>query len=98
MSEREAPTGISAEDWAAMPVAVRLLVLSLLAAVERLSQQVAALVERVLTAVAPLRQQERDVLDYLTEACASAVRGEVTPSLLPDTSVSSTLTELRSTN
>ena len=45
MSEREAPPGISAEDWAATPVAVRMLVLSLVAAVERLNQQVAALEE-----------------------------------------------------
>ena len=41
-------------------------------------------VERVLTAVATLRQQNRDVLDYLTEACASTVRGEIAPSLLPE--------------
>ena len=41
-------------------------------------------VERVLTAVITLRQQQRDVLDYLTEACAAAVRGDKAPSLLPD--------------
>jgi transposase len=40
-------------------------------------------VERVLTAVTTLRQQERDVLDYLTEACAAATSGETSPSLLP---------------
>jgi len=44
-------------------------------------------VERVLTAVTTLRQQKRDVLDYLTEACAAAIRGDQAPSLLPDTSV-----------
>jgi transposase len=33
-------------------------------------------VERILTAVMTLRQQKRDVLDYLTEACKA-------PSLLP---------------
>jgi hypothetical protein len=40
-------------------------------------------VERVLTAVTTLRQQNRDVLDYLTEACAAAIRGDEPPSLLP---------------
>jgi transposase len=43
-------------------------------------------VERVLTAVTTLRQQKRDVLDYLTEACAAAIRGVQPPSLLPDVS------------
>lgn len=43
-------------------------------------------VERVLTAVTTLRQQKRDVLDYLTEACAAAIRGVQPPSLLPDAS------------
>jgi transposase len=40
-------------------------------------------VERVLTAVTTLRQQKRDVLDYLAEACAAAMRGDTPPSLLP---------------
>lgn len=40
-------------------------------------------VERVLTAVTTLRQQKRDVLDYLTEACAATMRGDTPPSLLP---------------
>jgi transposase len=40
-------------------------------------------VERVLTTVATLRQQKRDVLGYLTEACAAAIRGDKPPSLLP---------------
>jgi transposase len=44
-------------------------------------------VERVLTAVTTLRQQQRDVLDYLTEACAAAMRGDTAPSLLPDAAV-----------
>ncbi len=44
-------------------------------------------VERILTAVTTLRQQKRDVLDYLTEACAAAVRGDKAPSLLPDASI-----------
>ena len=41
-------------------------------------------VERILTAVTTLRQQKRDVLDYLTEACAAAIRGDTAPSLLPE--------------
>ena len=40
-------------------------------------------VERVLTTVTTLRQQDRDVLDYLTEACTAAICGEPPPSLLP---------------
>lgn len=40
-------------------------------------------VERILTAVTTLRQQNRDVLDYLTDACAAANRGGIAPSLLP---------------
>jgi transposase len=40
-------------------------------------------VERVLTTVATLRQQKRDVLEYLTEACAAAIQGRSPPSLLP---------------
>jgi len=40
-------------------------------------------VERVLTTVTTLRQQKRDVLDYLTEASAAAIRGDSPPSLLP---------------
>ena len=40
-------------------------------------------VERILTVVTTLRQQKRDVLDYLTEACAAANRGDPAPSLLP---------------
>jgi transposase len=42
-------------------------------------------VERSLTAVTTLRQQRRDVLEYLTAACAAAIRGEPAPSLLPIT-------------
>jgi len=44
-------------------------------------------VERVLTAVTTLRQQKRDVLDYLTVACAAAMRGDKAPSLLPNASI-----------
>jgi transposase len=40
-------------------------------------------VERILTAVTTLRQQRRDVLDYLTAACAAAICQKPAPSLLP---------------
>jgi transposase len=40
-------------------------------------------VERILTAVTTLRQQQRDVLDYLTAVCQAALCGEKPPSLLP---------------
>jgi len=40
-------------------------------------------VERILTTVTTLRLQHRDVLDYLTAACAANIRGAVAPSLLP---------------
>jgi transposase len=43
-------------------------------------------VERILTAVTTLRQQRRDVLDYLTTACAAAICKTPAPSLLPLTS------------
>jgi transposase len=43
-------------------------------------------VERILTAVTTLRQQRRDVLDYLTAACAAAICQAPAPSLLPLTS------------
>jgi hypothetical protein len=43
-------------------------------------------VERILTAVTTLRQQRRDVLDFLTTACTAAVSKTPAPSLLPLTS------------
>jgi transposase len=43
-------------------------------------------VERILTTVTTLRQQRRDVLDYLTAACTAAIRKDPAPSLLPLTS------------
>jgi transposase len=43
-------------------------------------------VERILTAVTTLRQQRRDVLDYLTDACTAAICKTPAPSLLPLTS------------
>jgi transposase len=40
-------------------------------------------VETLMTVVAPLTQQHRHVLTYVTAACAAALRGEAGPSLLP---------------
>ncbi len=40
-------------------------------------------VEAMMTVVATLKQQHRNVLDYLTAACEAARRGEGAPSLLP---------------
>ena len=40
-------------------------------------------VESMLTVVATLKQQQCNVLEYLTAACAAALRGEAAPSLLP---------------
>ncbi len=42
-------------------------------------------VERLLTTVTTLRQQQRDVLGYLTAACDAANHGRPAPSLLPAT-------------
>ena len=42
-------------------------------------------VERVLTAVSTLRQQQRGVLDYLTDATQAAHEGRPIASLLPPT-------------
>jgi transposase len=39
-------------------------------------------VERMMTVVNTLRQQKRNVLDYLTAACEARLRGEIPPSLL----------------
>ena len=40
-------------------------------------------VARILTVVTTLRQQRRDVLDYLTDVGQAAIRGDKPPSLLP---------------
>jgi transposase len=45
-------------------------------------------VERILTVVMTLRQQRRNVLEYLTAACQSALCHESPPSLLPQTTES----------
>jgi len=47
------------------------------------SAEGSAFVAHLLTVVTTLRQQERDVLDYLTNACAAVVTGAPSPSLLP---------------
>lgn len=43
-------------------------------------------VERILTVVTSLRQQGRNVLDYLTAACTSTTYGKASICLIPDTS------------
>ncbi len=43
-------------------------------------------VEHMLTVVATLKQQGRNVLEYLTAACAANLHGRPAPSLLPSTS------------
>jgi transposase len=40
-------------------------------------------VESMLTVVTTLKQQQRNVLEYLTAACEAALQGEAAPSLLP---------------
>jgi len=40
-------------------------------------------VESMMTVVATWKQQQRNVLEYLTAACEAALRGEAAPSLLP---------------
>ena len=47
------------------------------------SEEGSRFVERILTVVATLRQQNRIVMDYLTEACRRALAGKNPPSLLP---------------
>jgi transposase len=40
-------------------------------------------VERIMTVVSTLKQQKRNLLDYLTEACQAANDGQSAPTLLP---------------
>jgi len=40
-------------------------------------------IERMLTVTATLRQQDRNAVEYLTEACERALYGKKAPSLLP---------------
>ena len=44
-------------------------------------------VETMMTVVATLKQQHRQVLTYVTAACEAALRGEAAPSLLPTPAV-----------
>ena len=53
------------------------------------------LVERILTTVMTLRQQKRNVLEYLTAACKAAALGFPAPSLLPACYISLTITWTR---
>jgi transposase len=47
------------------------------------SEEGSRFVESMMTVVATLKQQQRNVLAYLTEACDAALRGDAAPSLLP---------------
>ena len=47
------------------------------------SEEGSRFVESMMTVVTTLKQQQRNVLEYLTEACEAALRGDAAPSLLP---------------
>jgi transposase len=47
------------------------------------SEEGSCFVESLMTLVTPWKQQQRNVLEYLTEACEAALRGAAAPSLLP---------------
>ncbi len=47
------------------------------------SEEGSRFVDSMMTVVSTLKQQQRNVLEYLTAACAAALRGEAAPSLLP---------------
>jgi transposase len=47
------------------------------------SEEGSRFVESLMTVVITLKQQQRNVLEYLTEACEAALRGDAAPSLLP---------------
>ncbi|MBD3163091.1 MAG: transposase [Candidatus Latescibacteria bacterium] len=49
----------------------------------RWSEAGSGYVKRILTTVATLRLQERNVLDYLTEVCCIAIAGHAASSLRP---------------
>lgn len=51
------------------------------------SQAGSRFTERIMTVVATLKQQHRNVLDYLSEACDAANWGRPAPSLLPSNTV-----------
>jgi transposase len=50
------------------------------------SQAGSRFVERIMTVVSTLKQQKRNVLDYMTKACEAANYGRSAPSLLPSLS------------
>ena len=47
------------------------------------SEEGSRFVESMMTVVSTLKQQQRNILEYLTEACDAALRGDTAPSLLP---------------
>jgi transposase len=51
------------------------------------SQAGSRFAERIMTVVATLKQQHRNLLDYLTAACDAANWGRPAPSLLPDDTI-----------
>lgn len=55
------------------------------------SQQGSRFVERMMTVVATLKRQDRNVLDYVTVACQAAISGETPPSLIPSEAMLSEL-------
>ncbi len=56
------------------------------------SQRGSRFVERMMTVVATLKRQDRNVLDYVTAACQAAISDESAPSLIPSEAM---LTQLR---
>lgn len=47
------------------------------------SEEGSRFVESMMTVVSTLKQQQRNILEYLTETCDAALRGDTAPSLLP---------------
>lgn len=52
-------------------------------------------VERILTVAATLKQQQRNIVDYVTQACVAALHDDPAPSLLPDSAHSPRLEPAR---
>jgi transposase len=52
-------------------------------------------VERILTVATTLKQQRRNIVDYVTQACVAALHGDAAPSLLPDSAHSPQLEPAR---
>jgi transposase len=50
--------------------------------------------ERMLTVAATLKQQRRNVVDFVTDACLAALHGHPAPSLLPETTSSTRFTRV----